>query len=155
VGLNQSAGAQHAVFGVVTSWAGCVRRTRYGPWPRLWWAAQSRPHRHSPCPAAVPVAATPAPPACPWPRSLPRRLGAAAAPSCFQRACRRGVRVGLEPVKGLLLSSSYEKKICLWDIAAGSGASVLDAQHVFEVMPHWAMLFPFYSFCLFMTIRAD
>jgi WD40 repeat protein len=53
------------------------------------------------------------------------------------------------PLKGgLLLSGAYDKKICLWDLAIGSGASVLDAQHVFEVMPHWPMLFPFFSFCV-------
>uniref|UniRef100_A0A0E0M3Y9 Histone-binding protein RBBP4-like N-terminal domain-containing protein n=1 Tax=Oryza punctata TaxID=4537 RepID=A0A0E0M3Y9_ORYPU len=34
--------------------------------------------------------------------------------------------------EGLLLSGSYDKKICLWDLAAGSGASSLDAYHVFE-----------------------
>ncbi|CAN6205191.1 unnamed protein product [Urochloa humidicola] len=34
--------------------------------------------------------------------------------------------------KGWLLSGSYDKKICLWDLASGSGAPVLDAQQVFE-----------------------
>jgi hypothetical protein len=150
VGLNRSAGAQHSTPCSAWLLPGPVvfGSTRYGPWPRLRWAAQSRPHGHSPYPAAVPVAATPAPPACPWPRSLPRLPGAAAAPSWRQRAYRRRVRVGLEPVKGLLLGSSYDKKICLWDLAPGSGASVLDAQRVFEVLPHRAMLFPLYSFCV-------
>ncbi|KAF7073988.1 hypothetical protein CFC21_078900 [Triticum aestivum] len=34
--------------------------------------------------------------------------------------------------EGFLLSGSYDKKICLWDLKAGNGAPVLDAQQVFE-----------------------
>jgi hypothetical protein len=49
--------------------------------------------------------------------------------------------------EGLLLSGSYDKKNCLWDLAAWGGASVLDAQQVFEVMPHWPHAIPlFFSF---------
>lgn len=33
--------------------------------------------------------------------------------------------------EGFLLSGSYDKKICLWDLKAGNGAPVLDAQQVF------------------------
>ncbi|KAG8057597.1 hypothetical protein GUJ93_ZPchr0002g23431 [Zizania palustris] len=44
-----------------------------------------------------------------------------------------GYGLAWSPMKeGLLLSGSYDKKICIWDLAAGSGASVLDAQKVFE-----------------------
>ena len=35
------------------------------------------------------------------------------------------------------------QKICLWDLSSGSGAPVLDAQQVFEVMPRWMLLFLF------------
>ena len=50
----------------------------------------------------------------------------------------------MEPDEGgVLLSGSYDKKICLWDLSSGSGAPVLDAQQVFEVMPRWMLLFLF------------
>uniref|UniRef100_M8BRA7 Histone-binding protein RBBP4-like N-terminal domain-containing protein n=1 Tax=Aegilops tauschii TaxID=37682 RepID=M8BRA7_AEGTA len=45
--------------------------------------------------------------------------------------------------EGFLLSGSYDKKICLWDLKAGNGAPVLDAQQVFE-MRHksvWVFIF--------------
>jgi histone-binding protein RBBP4 len=46
-----------------------------------------------------------------------------------------GYGLAWSPLKeGWLLSGSYDKKICLWDLASGSGAPVLDAQQVFEVM---------------------
>ncbi|XBI64422.1 hypothetical protein VPH35_044575 [Triticum aestivum] len=35
--------------------------------------------------------------------------------------------------EGFLLSGSYNKKICIWDLKAGNRAPVLDAQQVFEV----------------------
>jgi histone-binding protein RBBP4 len=47
-------------------------------------------------------------------------------------------------MEGLLLSGSYDNKICLWDLAARSGASILDAQHVFEVMPPLAPCCPIF-----------
>nr|CAB3454087.1 unnamed protein product [Digitaria exilis] len=44
-----------------------------------------------------------------------------------------GYGLAWSPMKqGWLLSGSYDKKICLWDLASGSGAPVLDAQQVFE-----------------------
>uniref|UniRef100_A0A0A9DQV6 Nfc104 n=1 Tax=Arundo donax TaxID=35708 RepID=A0A0A9DQV6_ARUDO len=44
-----------------------------------------------------------------------------------------GYGLAWSPLKeGRLLSGSYDKKICLWDLAAGSGAPALDAQQVFE-----------------------
>lgn len=43
-----------------------------------------------------------------------------------------GYGLSWSPMKeGWLLSGSYDKKICLWDISSGSGAPVLDAQQVF------------------------
>jgi hypothetical protein len=48
--------------------------------------------------------------------------------------------------EGLLLRGSYDNKICLWDLVARCRASVLDAEHVFEVMPHWTQVVPFSSF---------
>lgn len=48
-----------------------------------------------------------------------------------------GYGLAWSPMKeGWLLSGSYDKKVCLWDLAAASGAPVLDAQQVFEVMLH-------------------
>ncbi|CAD6258218.1 unnamed protein product [Miscanthus lutarioriparius] len=45
-----------------------------------------------------------------------------------------GYGLSWSPMKeGWLLSGSYDKKICLWDLSSGSGAPVLDAQQVFEV----------------------
>ncbi|KAL6846044.1 hypothetical protein ACP4OV_023492 [Aristida adscensionis] len=44
-----------------------------------------------------------------------------------------GYGLAWSPMKeGWLLSGSYDKKICLWDLAAGNDASVLDAHQVFE-----------------------
>uniref|UniRef100_A0ACD5XP13 Uncharacterized protein n=1 Tax=Avena sativa TaxID=4498 RepID=A0ACD5XP13_AVESA len=44
-----------------------------------------------------------------------------------------GYGLAWSPLKeGWLLSGSYDKKICLWDLKAGNGAPVLDAQQVFE-----------------------
>lgn len=55
-----------------------------------------------------------------------------------------GYGLSWNPMKeGWLLSGSYDKKICLWDLSSGSGAPVLDAQQVFEVMPRWMLLFLF------------
>ena len=55
-----------------------------------------------------------------------------------------GYGLAWSPMKeGWLLSGSYDKKICLWDLSSGSGAPVLDAQQVFEVMPRWMLLFLF------------
>jgi histone-binding protein RBBP4 len=55
-----------------------------------------------------------------------------------------GYGLSWSPMKeGWLLSGSYDKKICLWDLSSGSGAPVLDAQQVFEVMPRWMLLFLF------------
>ncbi|RLN29693.1 histone-binding protein MSI1-like [Panicum miliaceum] len=34
-----------------------------------------------------------------------------------------------------LRSASYAKKICLWNLASGSGAPVIDAHQVFELGP--------------------
>jgi histone-binding protein RBBP4 len=61
-----------------------------------------------------------------------------------------GYGLAWSPTKeGLLLSGSYDNKICLWDLAARSGASVLDAQQVFEVMPPLAPCYPiFFIFCV-------
>jgi len=40
-----------------------------------------------------------------------------------------GYGLAWSPMKeGWLLSGSYDKKICLWDLSSGSGAPVLDAQ---------------------------
>jgi histone-binding protein RBBP4 len=62
-----------------------------------------------------------------------------------------GYGLAWSPMKeGLLLSGSYDNKICLWDLAAWSGVSVLDAQQVFEVMPPLApccpLLFSFWCY---------
>jgi hypothetical protein len=42
-----------------------------------------------------------------------------------------------------LQCASYDKKICLWNLASRSGAPVLDAQQVFEVMLRSTLLFLF------------
>lgn len=58
-----------------------------------------------------------------------------------------GYGLAWSPMKeGWLLSGSYDKKICLWDLASGNGAPILDAQQVFEVMPHLTLLFLFLQF---------
>jgi WD40 repeat protein len=56
-----------------------------------------------------------------------------------------GYRLAWSPMKeGLMLSGSYDNKMCLWDLAAQSGASVLYAQQVFEVTTPLASCCPIF-----------
>ena len=51
-----------------------------------------------------------------------------------------------------MLSGSYDKKICLWDLASGNGAPALDAHQVFEVMPRVTLLSVVYVIQIFAII---
>jgi WD40 repeat protein len=66
-----------------------------------------------------------------------------------------GYGLAWSPMKeGWLLSGSYDKKICLWDLKSGSGAPVLDAQQVFEVMSCQRLLCFFFSYIIVSCVLA-